>query len=198
MRAFIGIGLTEECRAAIGEAISVARGTGGPVAWIPERNLHLTLKFLGEIPPGRIEELAGAMAAAARGVPPFGIRVGGAGGFPTLRQPRVLWIGVREPLELVRKLHQNMENELARAGFPRDERPFHPHVTVARVRGKTAAGWSDEYASAASGMADCLVPVDSYRLYESRLSPSGARYSILRDIPLGGGTGGTDQGGAGG
>ena len=197
MRLFIGIGLPPECQRAIAEAVSPLRAKGLPVSWTPERNLHLTLKFLGEVLPGQVDELAGCMAGAAQGIPPFEFRVEEAGGFPTLRSPRVLWIGIREPLELVRKLHQNMENALSGAGFPRDERPFHPHVTVGRVKGRVAPGWGETYASGLSGMTFGTVFVTSYRLYESRLSPSGANYSVLREVPFGGGPGRTAERGAG-
>jgi 2'-5' RNA ligase len=187
LRSFIGIGLPRECCRAIAGAISPLGAKGLPVSWIPERNLHLTLKFLGEIPPGRIDEVAGLMAGAAREIPPFEFRVEEGGGFPSLRAPRVLWIGIREPLELVGKLHQNMEDALSGAGFPRDERPFHPHVTVGRVKGKVAPGWGEKYASVVLGTTFGTVYATSYRLYESRLSPSGANYTVLREIPFGGG-----------
>lgn len=187
MRLFIGIGLPAGCRQAIAAAVSPLRAKGLPVSWVPERNLHLTLKFLGEVLPGRADELAGLMAGAARGIPPFEFFVEEGGGFPTLRSPRVLWVGVRDPLELVRKLHQNMENALSEAGFPRDERPFHSHVTVGRVKGRVAPGWGESFASAMSGVTFGTVFVASYRLYESRLSPSGADYSVLREVPFGGG-----------
>ena len=198
MRLFIGIGLPPECRRTIAGAVSPLRDKMVPGSWVPERNLHLTLKFLGETPPGRVNELAGLMAEAAREIPPFGLRVEQAGGFPTLRAPRVLWVGIREPLELVGKLHENMENALSEAGFPRDERPYHPHVTVGRVRGRVAPSWGEAYAAAVSRMRIDTVSVNSYRLYESRLSPSGANYSVLREIPFGGGADGTAQRGAGG
>ncbi len=183
---FIGIGLSPDCRRAIAGALSPLQETAVPVSWVPERNLHLTLKFLGETPSGRVDGLAAGMTEAAREIPPFDLRVEQPGGFPTLRAPRVLWIGIREPLELVGKLHENMENELSEAGFPRDERPYHPHVTVGRVRGRIAPGWGEVYAAAISGMTVCTVPVNSYRLYESRLSPSGANYTVLREVPFGG------------
>lgn len=188
MRSFIGIGLPPECRMAIARVVSPLRVKEVPVSWVPERNLHLTLKFLGEIPPARADELAGLMAEAAREIPPFEFRMGDAGGFPTLRAPRVLWVGFREPLELVGELHQNMENTLSGAGFPRDERRFHPHVTVGRVKGRVAQSWGETYASAISGVTFDTITVTSYRLYESRLSPSGANYQVLREVPFGGGT----------
>ena len=198
MRSFIGIGLPRECCRAIAGAISPLGAKGLPVSWIPERNLHLTLKFLGEIPSGRIDEVAGLMAGAAREIFPFEFRVEEGGGFPSLRAPRVLWIGIREPLELVRKLHQNMENALSGAGFPRDERPFHPHVTVGRIRGRVAPGWGGTFASAVSGTTFGIVFAASYRLYESRLSPSGANYTVLREVPFGGGPERSAERGAGG
>lgn len=184
---FVGIGLPPECRRAIAEAVSPLMGRRLPVSWTPERNLHVTLKFLGEVPPDRIDPLAARLEEAARDIPVFGIAVEGAGGFPSLGAPRVLWVGIRDSLELVGKLHENMENALSGAGFPREGRPFHPHITVGRARGGLPPGWGEEYAIAVSGRRFGAVRVDSYRLYESRLSPRGASYSVLRDVKLHGG-----------
>lgn len=193
MRAFIGIGLPQEIRRAIADAVSPFRSRRLPVSWTPERNLHLTLKFLGEILPGRVEEIGSLLLAAAANVPAFDIAVEGAGGFPSLRAPRVLWVGIREPLVLVGKLQENMETVLSGAGFPREGRPFHPHVTVGRVRDRVPAGWGDEYARALSGIPFGAAGVTSYQLYESRLSPEGATYIILRDIPLARGPGSAER-----
>jgi len=198
VRAFIGIGLPPGIRTGIADLVSPLRTKRDPVSWVPERNLHLTLKFLGEIPPDRTGELAALITESSRDIPPFELRIGDAGGFPSVRAPRVLWIGFREPLELVRKLHQNMENALSGAGFPRDERPFHPHVTVGRVKGRVAQGWGESYASAVSGGKFDAFRVTCCRLYESRLSPTGANYQVLREVPLGGaGADSTDGRGAG-
>lgn len=184
MRAFIGIGLPPQCRRAIAEAVSPFRVRRLPVSWTPEQNLHLTLKFLGEIPPGRVQEIGALLLAAAGDVPVFELSVEGAGGFPSLRAPRVLWIGIREPLVLVGKLQENMETMLSGAGFPREGRPFHPHITVGRVRGGIPPGWGEDYARALSGKPFGMAGVTSYQLYESRLSPRGATYTVLVDIPL--------------
>lgn len=184
MRAFIGIGLPPECRRAIREAISPFHARRLAVSWTPEQNLHVTLKFLGETPPGRVDEIASLLLAAGSGIPAFEFLVEGAGGFPSLRAPRVLWVGIREPLELVGKLHENMEKALSCAGFPCEERPFHPHITVGRVRDWIPPGWGEKYASALSGKPFGVVGVRSYQLYESRLSPGGAVHTVLRDIPL--------------
>ena len=186
MRMFVGIGLPEECRTSIVRALSPVAETGLPVSWTRAENLHITLKFLGEVPDARVEELGGLLAESARGTGPFRFLVEGAGGFPTLSSPRILWAGVREPLDPVRKLHQNMEKILAGAGFPREGRLFHPHVTVGRVRRRLPAGWTERFGGALSGKRFGEVPARSYQLYESRLSPSGSTYTVLVDVPFGG------------
>lgn len=184
MRVFIGIGLPQETRRAIAEAVLPFRARKLSVSWTPEENLHLTLKFLGEIPPARVPEIGSLLRAAAGNVSAFEVTVEGAGGFPTLRAPRVLWVGIREPLVLVGKLQENMETVLSGAGFPREGRPFHPHITVGRVRGGIPPGWGEEFARALSGKPFGMAGVTSYQLYESRLSPRGATYTVLVDIPL--------------
>ena len=184
MRAFVGIGLPPSVRRAIAEAASPFRVLRLPVSWTPEGNLHLTMKFLGEIPSGRVEEIGELLLAAAGDVPAFDLTVEGAGGFPGLRAPRVLWVGIREPLVLVGKLQENMETMLSGAGFPREGRPFHPHITVGRVRGRIPPGWGEEYARVLSGIPFGTAGVNSCQLYESRLSPGGAEYTVLREIPL--------------
>ena len=184
MRMFIGIGLPPDCRRAVVEAVSPLMGRRPPVSWTQEQNLHLTLKFLGETPPDLVDRIAALLARAAEDVPVFEFVVEGAGGFPSLRAPRVLWVGIRESLELVGKLHENMENALSGAGFPREGRPLHPHITVGRARDGLPPGWGEEFARAVSGRRFGVVRVASYQLYESRLSPRGALYFVLRDVPL--------------
>jgi len=187
MRAFVGVGLPEACRSAIARALAPFRTESGRIAWVREQNLHLTLKFLGEISPGQVDGLLTLLADAAAGVPSFDFDLAGAGAFPSLRAPRVLWVGIREPLELVGKLQQNIETALSRSGFPREDRPFHPHVTAGRVTGALPPGWGDRFAGALSGIRFGSARAESFQLYESRLSPAGAMYTVMRDIPLGAG-----------
>lgn len=196
MRLFIGIGLPDRCREEIARSVLSLRERGDGIAWTRPENLHLTLKFLGEVPGDRVEALAGGMGRAARDVRPFDLVLEGGGGFPSIDSPRILWVGIRDPLDPVRKLHQNMENVLAEAGFPREGRSFHPHVTVARVRNRLPRGRSERIAAAMSGKRFGIVPSESVRLYESRLSSSGAVYAIVREVRFGGMAETTSQGGA--
>lgn len=185
MRCFIGIGLPPAVRDAVADAVRGESAGRGPVAWVAGRNLHVTLKFLGEIRPERVAALGEALAGVAAGFPPFDLDASGGGAFPGPRNPRVLWVGFREPLELVGKLQQNIENALSGAGFPREDRSFHPHITVGRVRGVLPPAWGDRFVQGLAGRDFGTVPVSSIVLFESRLSPGGAIYSVVREFPLG-------------
>jgi 2'-5' RNA ligase len=103
-------------------------------SWSHENNLHLTLKFLGDIPVAKVEALAQAAQRAASRVSPFEIIVGGCGAFPPRGQPRVLWVGIEDPSGRLALLHRALDDECAKVGFPREQRPFHPHLTIARIR----------------------------------------------------------------
>ncbi len=184
MRAFLGIGLPAGVREAIAAAIRQVRGLQAPVTWTAPKNLHITLNFLGEIFPERIPLVERSMRVVASGVAPFSLTAEGGGAFPGTRHPRVLWVGFLEPLELVGQLQQNMGNALSGAGFPREDRPFHPHITVGRTRGALPPAWGERFVQALSGNRFGVVPASSFTLYESRLGPGGAVYTPLCDFRL--------------
>ena len=184
MRAFLGIGLPAAVRAAIGSAVAQGRGLHAPVAWTAPKNLHITLNFLGEISPERALLVERSMRVVASGIDPFSLTAEGGGTFPGTKNPRILWVGFLEPLELVRQLQQNMENALSGTGFPREGRPFHPHITVGRTRGALPPAWGERFVQALSGKRFNVVPVSSFTLYESRLGPGGAVYAPLCDFRL--------------
>jgi len=184
MRAFLGVGLPADVRETIVSAIAQVRSLHAPVAWTAPGNLHITLKFLGEIPPERVPLVERSMRAVTSGIEPFSLTAEGGGAFPGTRNPRVLWVGFLEPLELVRQLQQNMENALSGAGFSREDRPFHPHITVGRTRGALPPTWGERFVQALSGKGFGVVPVPSFTLYESRLGPGAAVYTPLYDFRL--------------
>src|SRR5262249_51406990 len=103
-------------------------------AWTREENIHLTLKFLGNIPVTRTESLCNAAATAASHINPFQLAIDGCGAFPPRGTPRVLWIGIEDPSGSLSRLFQNLEDECANAGFEREERSFSPHLTIARIK----------------------------------------------------------------
>ena len=184
MRAFLGIGLPVGVKETITSAIDQVRGLHAPVAWTAPKNLHITLKFLGEILPERVPLVERLMRVVASGIDPFSLTAEGGGAFPGTRNPRILWVGFFEPLELVSQLQQNMENALSGAWFPREDRPFHPHITVGRSRGALPPAWGERFVQALSGKRFGVVPVPSITLYESRPGPGGAVYTPLCDFHL--------------
>jgi len=184
MRVFLGIGLPADVREVISSATARVRGLHAPVAWTAPKNLHITLNFLGDILPERVAVVERSMRAVASGIGPFSLVAEGGGAFPGTRNPRVLWVGFFEPLELVRQLQQNMENALSGDGFPREDRPFHPHITVGRTRGALPPAWGERFVQALSGKRFGVVPVSSFTLYESRLRPGGAVHAPLCDFRL--------------
>jgi RNA 2',3'-cyclic 3'-phosphodiesterase len=135
-RVFIAIELTQIVRARLAEHIDRLRATMPEVraSWSREGNLHLTLKFLGDIPVTNVEQLSAAASIAAVKVEPFEIVVEGCGAFPPRGQPRVLWIGIDDPSGKLAELNRALEDECANAGFPREPRAFHPHLTIVRLR----------------------------------------------------------------
>ena len=186
MRAFLGIGLPADVRDAIASATEEVRGLHAPVAWTAPKNLHITLDFLGEISPERAALVERPMRVVASGIVPFSLTAEGGGAFPGTRNPRVFWVGFLEPLELVRQLQQNMGDALSGAGFPPEDRPFHPHITVGRTRGTLPPAWGERFVHALSGKRFGIVPVSSFTLFESRLGPGGAAYIPLCDVRLAG------------
>ena len=103
-------------------------------SWVPEENLHLTLKFLGDVPLTKVELVAQATQSAAWMVEPFELVIGSSGAFPPTGQPRVLWIGIEDSSDHLGLLYQALETECEKAGFAREQRAFHPHLTIARLR----------------------------------------------------------------
>ena len=186
MRCFIGIGLPETVRKLLTDAVRECRREQGSVSWTASENLHMTMEFLGEIQRERVFAVEKSLAEIAAGFSAFSIEAAGGGMFPGPRSPRILWAGFREPLELVKKLQQTISNTMMLVGFPAEDRPFHPHVTVGRVRGALSSGWGDWFLQCFAGRAFGVVPVSSITLFESRLSKGGAIYSVIREFPFGG------------
>lgn len=140
IRTFIAIHLTDEIRQEIERTIGFLSPRARGVRWVSPENLHLTLRFLGDVEEKRMPEVCEAVSTAAGEVPPFAIRVGDFGAFPGLDRPKVLWIGVEGDTVTLGELQRRVETELVRRGFPEEDRPFSPHLTVGRtVRDRRAS-----------------------------------------------------------
>jgi 2'-5' RNA ligase len=147
-------------------------------SWTPEEKLHLTLKFLGDTPVTKVDDLAQAVARAATRVSPFEVMIGACGAFPTRGQPRVLWIGIEDPTDALTKLHHALEDECANAGFPPEARRFHPHLTIARLRQPHDARRLAKVHKE-TGFDPVKVNVRDACLIRSELRSEGSRYTVI-------------------
>lgn len=183
MRLFLAIPLPAPLVAAISEVERRLRPALPGWRWVRPEGVHLTLRFLGEVPEADVDRQRQAWRAAASGVPGFRVEVGGIGVFPSERRPRVLWIGVREasPGRRLPDLAAAVETAAVGLGFPGEEHPFQPHLTLARAApaGRPRAPAPD--AVEALGAFDA----DRLQLYRSELGPGGARYTVIGAFDLG-------------
>jgi len=162
------------------------RRLGGDVKWVNGENLHLTFQFLGDLDPDRIEVVGDALAEAVAGVDPFDFRVAGVGSFPPRRPPRVVWVGITDGVERLRDLYERLATGLRRIGFEPEDRPYHPHITLGRVRSAGGIGPLRARIDRGTGAPDRVQRLEEIVLKRSDLSPQGPTYSDLRRIRLGG------------
>ncbi|HEX8491501.1 MAG TPA: RNA 2',3'-cyclic phosphodiesterase [Pyrinomonadaceae bacterium] len=180
LRLFCAIELTSEVRARASEHITQLRLQMPRVraGWERTEKLHLTLKFFGDVEASRIPALLLAAERAASAIAPFTLTVADAGAFPSHGQPRVLWLGLHDASCTLARLHNSLESECAVAGFKREERSFHPHITIARLRQPAGAR---ELAALHKeiGFEAMELKVNEITLMRSELGPGGSRYTAL-------------------
>ncbi len=190
IRAFIAVNLTPEIQHRLDELIAVFKQKleRSSVRWVPANNIHLTLKFLGDVSLANLDLLKKMMKAEIANYRPFEISVGGAGAFPTVHRPRVIWVGVEAPADLS-QVQSSVESMSARLGYAPEDRPFSPHLTLGRVSRSITP---QDYRAIAAvlekqkvGFLGALC-VRSVELYKSDLLPSGAVYTNIFTAPLSG------------
>lgn len=186
IRAFIAVDLPTSVREALGD-IQQAMGEAGLQArWTRPEGVHLTLKFLGNVQPDQVPAIRAAMEEATRGFRPMEVRVADVGAFPNERRPRVVWVGLEEPTGSLAGLQSRLEEALEPLGFEPEGRPFRPHLTLARIRSPGRAGGVLRALEAHRGVEIGKITVDRIVLYQSTLKPTGAVYTILEEVALGG------------
>ncbi len=158
---------------------------GGDFRWVDPESMHITLKFLGDVGEDRLEDIAGSLRAAVRDSSAFDFELASAGAFPRPERPRVLWAGVGRGHRRLCALQEAVENTLERAeGFAPERRKYHPHVTLARARGRGAGpSMGDELAAVADRIWG-RGRVEAVIFMRSDLRPGGPVYTSLEEIPL--------------
>lgn len=184
MRLFIALNLPEEEKERIHQAVAPLRQANLPVRWVEPDSYHLTLKFLGKVQPESSARIGAAVDEVAAKTRPFSVDLGGFGAFPTIRKPRVIWMGI-DANPALRCLKQDVEWALTDLGFERETRAFHPHLTLGRAEADGAGVFRGLDEMAASLRYEGDFDVEQVDLMRSHLSKSGARYTVVNESLLG-------------
>jgi len=191
IRAFVAIELDDALKIALGQIQARLKRTANPrvARWVAPEAIHLTLKFLGDVPADRIDEITGAVRRSCEAFAPFSICLSDAGCFPNPGRPRVIWVGVDGELKVLMRLQHSVESELSRIGLPPEKRGFHAHLTLARLRRNASSRERVEIGEAVSTVevgASVTMTVREVSLMRSDLRPTGAVYTRLASVSLSG------------
>jgi RNA 2',3'-cyclic 3'-phosphodiesterase len=183
IRTFLCIEIPDTIKARIGDLQRALKQIEARVSWVKPENIHLTLKFLGAVPASRIPSVCEAVSRAASHNSTFEVEVSGTGCFPSVRNPRVLWVGLTNLPNELRQLHKNLEDELAGRGFPRDSKRFAPHLTIGRIRSPEGAPIVARELIEV-GFESALAPATRVIVMRSDLRPTGSLYTPQALIEL--------------
>lgn len=153
------------------------------IRWVPAANVHLTLKFLGDIDVALVPEIATRLDQTAGLTPLFSLCAQGVGAFPNTRRARVLWVGLHGDLPCLKGLQESIEKALVTLGFECEKRPFRAHLTIGRTRGKGVGCPLGELPVVEKASPEPFT-VHEVRLYQSVLKPTGAQYRLLHAAAL--------------
>lgn len=188
MRAFIGVALPPESRQRLERWQHDLAASGADVKWVAPEQLHLTLKFLGEISDEQRHGVEALLGQMARREAPFRIRLEGLGAFPSIEAPRVVWVGIAQGQEVMARLAGAIDREGAALGLREEARGFSPHLTLGRVRSRQRSLAGREALTALLRDVPRSAPspwqATTVTLYQSVLSSEGSRYHVLAELPL--------------
>lgn len=184
MRLFIAIEIPEEIKRLMMDAQKKMKDSCVTAGWTRPEGIHLTLKFLGEVAAAKIPELMSAMAGAVQGTAGFHLEITGAGAFPSPRNARVAWIGVRGATDKLAGLQASLDEAVTALGFERDDRSFKPHLTLGRIKQiRSRDAWLKTFDEMKRYRFPALN-VQSVSLMKSDLKPSGAEYTEIGRVEL--------------
>ena len=185
IRAFLALELPDSLRPGLAQVQEDLKRSRAEVRWVAVGNIHLTMKFFGNVPDDEIGSLALAAREVAAEAAPLQLQVTGAGAFPSPQAPRVVWVGLGGDLVPLTQLFYRLEKEFAALGYLPEGRAFNPHLTLGRVKSPVNR---DRLAKLLATMPSLNWPpftVKELILFQSVLSPQGSKYTPLQVIPLG-------------
>ena len=188
LRAFIAIEVPSELQRAIADSTAALKSALPKplIRWVIPQNVHLTLKFLGDVSPASLEKLAETLKLEVCTYSMFALSVGGLGAFPTPRRPRVIWIGLETP-PVMQALWRAVETVAARLGYTPEERPFSAHLTIGRVGQNISASDVQRIRSMLESTKIGTLGTfhaQALHIYKSDLLPGGSVYTHLYTLPL--------------
>lgn len=185
IRTFVAVSLDEELRHKISDVQQRAKSFASGVKWVPPENLHVTLKFLGDVSREKLSRVQAAIDEVAGKLTAFDLTVGGMGLFPTAKRPRVIWVGLEDGCEQLVALAKDVEDAMIGLKFEKEEKPFRSHITIGRVRegNKPVPGLFEGLEEIDTGTLG-VQRVASVALMQSVLRPGGPIYTPLSEHKL--------------
>ncbi len=179
VRCFVALELPEDVKSFVGAVASQLRRRID-AKWVSAQGMHLTLKFLGDVPASAIPSIAKALEQPLTVTGPIQLKVEGLGCFPNVKRPRVIWLGITDPQSALQPLVQKIEESLAPLGFPCETRSFKPHLTLARMRSARDLSKDLDVIMQRQIATGPFFSISSAVLFESVLKPQGAQYHPIK------------------
>ena len=186
IRTFIAIEIPGNIIFKIRELQEGIKVYGLKIRWVRSENIHLTLKFLGDVEAVKIGEIAEAISKTVKGYTPISLKAKGIGVFPGIKRPRVLWVGLTDQLEVLVRLQKTLDENLKRLGFPGEKRPFKGHLTMGRIKERIDVKKFGDALMAFRRFESETFTAGQLVLYKSELKPSGAVYTEMGAASLDG------------
>lgn len=179
IRTFIAIELNKETHSELSLLQSALKKSEADVKWIDPQIIHLTLKFLGGIDDKKIKDVQNILNDVAKNFKPFVLSLKEIGAFPRLDYPRIIWVGVDEGKDEASQLTKELENKLEKIGIPKEDREFHPHITLGRVKSPKNKDRLKSIIETTKFEPSSKIAVDHLTLFKSQLTPQGPIYTPL-------------------
>ncbi|SYZ74458.1 conserved hypothetical protein [Candidatus Zixiibacteriota bacterium] len=183
MRLFIALPLPREIEEGLGKLIFVLKQKGGHIKWVAPKNIHLTVKFLGEVDEAGVNDISAAVEKTAAKYEVIDGNIENIGAFPDLIRPRVIWAGMAGDIQTVESIVKDIEDAMAALGFAREDKRFKPHLTLGRVKENYGLGDLVSYIKSYQ-LTPMAFRLTSLVLFKSTLTPRGPIYDRLLEVPL--------------
>jgi len=184
VRTFIAIVLDNSLHPTMSRIIEKLSSSNAKVKWVEPENVHLTLKFLGNVEEERLPEVFEACERAVKDMRAIDLEMKALGCFPDVKSPRIVWLGIERGAEGVRKLQERVESELRAVGFPKEEKTFKAHLTIGRVKGKQGLSRLCRLLEEEKNFFVGSMRCEKISVMKSKTLPAGPVYSELKAIPL--------------